>query len=83
MYALFCQLIENAMLQVQSTMTEAKKHLLRQAKMCKGIALLRKDHGFCDIVIKAGDTEVHAHKVVLAAQSAFFRAMLQACSGAT
>jgi len=31
-----------------------------------------------DIIIKAGGTEIHAHKVVLAAHSASFKAMFQA-----
>lgn len=30
-----------------------------------------------DVVLKAGDTSLHAHKIVLAAQSTLFKAMFQ------
>ena len=30
-----------------------------------------------DILVKAGDKEIHAHKIILSAQSALFRAMFQ------
>ena len=30
-----------------------------------------------DVILKAGNTELHAHRIILAAQSALFKAMFQ------
>lgn len=35
------------------------------------------DASTCDITVKAGEIKIHAHKIVLIAQSALFRAMFQ------
>lgn len=35
------------------------------------------DASTCDITVKAGAIKIHAHKIVLIAQSALFRAMFQ------
>ena len=35
------------------------------------------DPSTSDIVVKAGETKVHAHKIVLTAHSAFLKAMFQ------
>ena len=48
--------------------------------LCKGINSIHQDDVLYDITLKAEDTTVHAHKIVLAAQSSCFKAMFQACS---
>lgn len=45
--------------------------------LCCNIALLFDDPASSDVALTAGDTTVHAHKTVLAAQSPTFRAMFQ------
>lgn len=45
--------------------------------LCSNIALLFDDPATSDVVLTAGDTTVHAHKTILAAQSPTFRAMFQ------
>ena len=45
--------------------------------LSSNIAALFDDPVSSDIVIKTGDTTVHAHKLVLAAQSPAFKAMFQ------
>ena len=35
------------------------------------------DASTCDVIVKPGATKIHAHKIVLIAQSAMFRAMFQ------
>lgn len=52
--------------------TQSLKHTV-----CSGIATLFDDAASSDIAIKARDTTVHAHKIILAAQSPYFRAMFQ------
>lgn len=37
--------------------------------LCRNIAALFDDPASSDVAIKAGDTTVHAHKLILAAQS--------------
>ena len=41
----------------------------------KGIKCMQQDDHLCDVVLKAEDTLVSAHKLVLAAHSSFFKAM--------
>ena len=36
---------------------------------------LRESHKFCDFIIRVGDEEIKAHKIVLAAKCDMFRAM--------
>lgn len=50
---------------------------LRSALACN-IATLLEDSASSDVVIRAGNTTVHAHKTILAAQLPTFRAMFQA-----
>jgi len=49
-----------------------------QSTLCDGIKTIYEDDQMSDVTIKAGDTVIHAHKVVLAAHSASFKAMFQA-----
>ena len=46
--------------------------------LCSGINTMLQDEQLCDIVLKAQETSICAHKVVLAAQSAYFKAMFEA-----
>lgn len=48
-----------------------------QSTLCDGIKTIYEDDQMSDFTIKAGDTVIHAHKVVLAAHSASFKAMFQ------
>uniref|UniRef100_A0A673K385 Kelch-like protein 28 n=1 Tax=Sinocyclocheilus rhinocerous TaxID=307959 RepID=A0A673K385_9TELE len=43
--------------------------------LLQGLQLLRQDHELCDIVLRVGDAKIHAHKVVLASISPYFKAM--------
>ena len=43
--------------------------------LLNGLSLLRQDEELCDIEIRAGETKVYGHKVVLAAISDYFKAM--------
>ena len=45
------------------------------AQLLQGLQLLRQDHELCDIVLRVGDSKIHAHKVVLASISPYFKAM--------
>lgn len=44
-------------------------------QLLQGLQLLRQDHELCDIVLRVGDAKIHAHKVVLASISPYFKAM--------
>lgn len=44
-------------------------------QLLQGLQLLRQDHELCDIVLRVGDVKIHAHKVVLASISPYFKAM--------
>lgn len=44
-------------------------------QLLQGLQLLRQDHELCDIVLRVGDSKIHAHKVVLASISPYFKAM--------
>lgn len=50
---------------------------------CNGMRSFYYDAQLSDILVKAGSTEINAHKVVLAAHSPSFRAMFQASYLAT
>ena len=41
--------------------------------LLQGLATLRSQQEFCDVILKAGDSNYHAHKAVLASVSPFFR----------
>ncbi|XP_072026189.1 kelch-like protein 28 [Amphiura filiformis] len=61
------------------TVSEQPDHkaLLQQLfKVAQGMHELQKNETLCDVVIKVEDTTFHAHKVVLAATSKYFEAML-------
>lgn len=51
--------------------------------LCNGMRSLYHDAQLTDISVKAGSTEINAHKVVLAAHSPCFKAMFQASHPAT
>ena len=44
-----------------------------QSALCNGIKTIYEDAQMSDSIIKARNTEIHAHKVVLAAHSASFK----------
>ena len=64
------------MLRVQ-VVPSAQVHSILSSALCNSTAALFDDPVSSDVVVKAGDATVHAHKVVLAAQSLPFNAMLQ------
>ena len=43
--------------------------------LLKGLNTLREQNHLCDIIIKVGQRSFHAHKVVLASASSYFKAM--------
>ena len=43
--------------------------------LLNGLSILRQDEELCDVELRAGDTKIFGHKVVLAAISDYFRAM--------
>ncbi|XP_040189425.1 kelch-like protein 28 isoform X2 [Rana temporaria] len=48
---------------------------LHSEQLLQGLNLLRQHHELCDIVLQVGDVKIHAHKVVLASISPYFKAM--------
>ncbi|MBN3273506.1 KLH28 protein, partial [Polyodon spathula] len=44
-------------------------------QLLQGLQLLRQHGELCDIVLRVGDAKIHAHKVVLASISPYFKAM--------
>ncbi|OCT68311.1 kelch-like protein 28 [Xenopus laevis] len=48
---------------------------LHSEQLLQGLNLLRQHHELCDIVLQVGDVKIHAHKVVLASVSPYFKAM--------
>ncbi len=50
-------------------------------QLLQGLQLLRQDHELCDIVLRVGDAKIHAHKVVLASISPYFKAMFTGHQG--
>ncbi|XP_078262847.1 kelch-like protein 28 [Rhinoraja longicauda] len=44
-------------------------------QLLQGLNLLRQHRELCDIVLRVGDVKIHAHKVVLASISPYFKAM--------
>ncbi|RXM97488.1 Kelch-like protein 28 [Acipenser ruthenus] len=44
-------------------------------QLLQGLQLLRQHRELCDIVLRVGDAKIHAHKVVLASISPYFKAM--------
>ncbi|XP_010209942.1 PREDICTED: kelch-like protein 28 [Tinamus guttatus] len=48
---------------------------LHSEQLLQGLNLLRQHHELCDIVLRVGDVKIHAHKVVLASISPYFKAM--------
>lgn len=65
------------MLQLQVDVPAAQIRNTFNSALCCNIALLFDDPVSSDIAIKAGDTTIHAHKSILAAQSPTFKAMFQ------
>ena len=65
-------------LQIQADELPAQTFDTLSSALCSNIALLFDDPASSDVVLTAGDTTVHAHKTILAAQSPTFRAMFQA-----
>lgn len=65
------------LLQMQAPMFPAQVCETLSSALSCNIALLFDDPASSDVAIKAGDTTVHAHKTILAAQSPTFRAMFQ------
>lgn len=49
-----------------------------ESTLCNGIKAIYEYAQMSDVILKAGGTEVHAHKVALTAHSASFKAMFQA-----
>ena len=43
--------------------------------LLNGLSILRQDEELCDVELRAGDTKIFGHKVVLAAISDYFKAM--------
>ncbi|CAO2586413.1 Kelch-like protein 28 [Lemmus lemmus] len=48
---------------------------LHSEQLLQGLNLLRQHHELCDIILRVGDVKIHAHKVVLASISPYFKAM--------
>lgn len=44
-------------------------------QLLQGLQLLRQGRELCDVVLRVGDAKIHAHKVVLASISPYFKAM--------
>ncbi|NWY70750.1 KLH28 protein, partial [Erithacus rubecula] len=53
----------------------AKLAPLHSEQLLQGLNVLRQQRELCDVVLRAGEAEVHAHKVVLASVSPYFKAM--------
>lgn len=49
-------------------------------RLLQSVQSLREDSRLCDVVIRVGDLEINAHRLVLATYSGFFRAMYTSCS---
>ena len=56
---------------------------LLHSALYSGVKSLHSEQQLCDVTIKAGDKELRAHRIVLAAHSDYFRAMFQARTGYT
>lgn len=59
-------------------LTRSHSEQLLQAhyeQLLQGLSLLRRHHELCDVVLRIGDVKIHAHKVVLASISPYFKAM--------
>uniref|UniRef100_A0A8C6X412 Kelch like family member 28 n=1 Tax=Naja naja TaxID=35670 RepID=A0A8C6X412_NAJNA len=48
---------------------------LHSEQLLQGLNLLRQHHELCDVILRVGDVKIHAHKVVLASISPYFKAM--------
>uniref|UniRef100_A0A8C7EHH2 Kelch like family member 28 n=2 Tax=Nothoprocta perdicaria TaxID=30464 RepID=A0A8C7EHH2_NOTPE len=48
---------------------------LHSEQLLQGLNLLRQHRELCDIILRVGDVKIHAHKVVLASISPYFKAM--------
>ncbi|NXC90880.1 KLH28 protein, partial [Cercotrichas coryphoeus] len=53
----------------------AKLTPLHSEQLLQGLNLLRQHQELCDVVLRAGEAKVHAHKAVLASISPYFKAM--------
>lgn len=62
---------------MQARMATAPSQNIMQSALCNNIVLYFENQVSSDVIVKAGYTTVHAHKLILAAQSPFFRAMFQ------
>lgn len=69
-----CSMIAQMDQQDQSYMFASLKRP-HSEQLLQGLQLLRQDHELCDIVLRVGDVKIHAHKVVLASISPYFKAM--------
>ncbi|TRY83553.1 hypothetical protein DNTS_016263 [Danionella cerebrum] len=47
-------------------------------QLLQGLQCLRQDGQLCDVILRVGESKIHAHKVVLASISPYFRAMFTA-----
>ncbi|XP_050831484.1 kelch-like protein 28 isoform X2 [Serinus canaria] len=53
----------------------AKLTPLHSEQLLQGLNLLRQHQELCDVVLRAGEAKIHAHKAVLASISPYFKAM--------
>ncbi|XP_039947409.1 LOW QUALITY PROTEIN: kelch-like protein 28 [Hirundo rustica] len=53
----------------------AKLTPLHSEQLLQGLNLLRQQRELCDVVLRVGEAKIHAHKVVLASISPYFKAM--------
>ncbi|MEE6492434.1 hypothetical protein FKM82_016577 [Ascaphus truei] len=69
--------IKSALLMDQSSQSYMLANLthLHSEQLLQGLNLLRQHQELCDIVLQVGDVKIHAHKVVLASVSPYFKAM--------
>ena len=76
----FCMCHFPKPLQLQVDPPVAKAGDALHSALCTNIAALFDDPVSSDVEIKAGDTTVHAHKLILIASSPAFKAMFQVSS---
>ncbi|NWH94359.1 KLH28 protein, partial [Aegithalos caudatus] len=53
----------------------AKLTPLHSEQLLQGLNLLRQQRELCDVVLRVGEAQIHAHKAVLASVSPYFKAM--------
>uniref|UniRef100_A0A671LSE9 BTB domain-containing protein n=1 Tax=Sinocyclocheilus anshuiensis TaxID=1608454 RepID=A0A671LSE9_9TELE len=69
------KLCQNKLILIMSDKFDRNLTRPHSEQLLQGLQLLRQDHELCDIVLRVGDAKIHAHKVVLASISPYFKAM--------